>query len=260
VASAKGRVRPATPPSARATPPSYVIFLVVFVAYLFKASTGFGSAIVMMAFGSLVVGPVQALALVALLDVVGGAALLRFDTVEDPWRLWVPLVVCMAIGAAAGSLLVASIDLAGYRPLLGAAVVVAGVWTAVRRRSEGETFDVPAAARPADAVACCFAGFCGGLTSLSGPPLVLYFGNKFPKEFYRRTLTRVFLAEAIARVAVYASTGLLDASYLATAAFSLPLVVAGLFAGDRVFRGLSPVWFARVIGAAVAVAGVRLMV
>jgi uncharacterized membrane protein YfcA len=236
-----------------------MIFLVVFLAYLFKASTGFGSAIVMMAFGAHLVGPVQSLALVALLDVVGGAALLRFDTVADPWRLWVPLTVAMAVGAAGGGLLVAVLSVDQYRPVLGAAVVVAGCWTALRKRSGGGGQPIPDAARLADVAACLVAGFCGGLTSLSGPPLVLYFGNRFPKEFYRRTLTRIFLAEAIARAAVYAATGLLASATLVTAGVALPFLFAGLVAGDRVFRGLSDVWFARVIGMAVVAAGVRLM-
>lgn len=236
------------------------LFAVVFFAYLFKASTGFGSAIVMMAFGSLLVGPVRALALVAVLDVVAGAALFRFDRVRDPLRLWLPLVVAMAIGAAFGAALVSVLSVERYRPILGIAIVVAGAWTALRSRERAEAVEAPTSARPADALACLFAGFCGGLTSLSGPPLVLYFGNRFPKELYRRTLTRIFLAEAIARVLVYAAAGLLDVGTLVESGVALPFLVVGLLVGDRVFRGLSDVWFSRVVGAGVVVAGLRLVV
>jgi uncharacterized membrane protein YfcA len=148
-----------------------------------------------------------------------------------------------------------------YRPLLGAAIVAAGLWMALRTRGdEANGVVAPVAARAVDGAACLVAGFCGGLTSLSGPPLVLYFGHTFPRELYRRTLTRIFLAEAAARVAVYAVTGTLGGETLETAALSLPLVLAGLWVGDRVFRRLSDAWFARVVGAAVVAAGVRLIV
>ncbi|MHB9029842.1 MAG: hypothetical protein ACYC9O_13830 [Candidatus Latescibacterota bacterium] len=49
------------------------ILLVTFLAYIVKALTGFGTAIVFVALGALLVGTREAVILCAVIDVIGGA-------------------------------------------------------------------------------------------------------------------------------------------------------------------------------------------
>src|SRR5215467_5204500 len=77
----------------------------IFVAYFCKATTGFGSMIVMLAVGSVLIGPLPALILTTTLDVVGGLSLLRLDSTKDSRRLWLPLSLAMLFGVIVGGLL-----------------------------------------------------------------------------------------------------------------------------------------------------------
>jgi uncharacterized membrane protein YfcA len=232
------------------------------LAYAFKASTGFGSAIVLVALASHIVGPVRAVILVGLLDVVGGLQLLRIDKTEDARRMWLPLVVAMAAGAVAGGLLLWAIPSTAFGALLGWCVVAVGLWMLVAGGPADEqagTRELLERAQASDVAVCAFAGVCGGLTSLSGPPVIVHFGRKQAKAAFRRTLTRIFLAEAIARTSAYVATGMIELSVVWLALASIPAALVGTLIGDRVFHAIPHRWFARVVGAAVVLSGLRLV-
>ena len=84
--------------------------------------------IVMLAVGSLIIGPVPALLLTALLDVVGGLALLKLDSTKDTKKLWQPLSLAMLIGVVLGALLLKLIALPRLQYVLGATLLLVGIW------------------------------------------------------------------------------------------------------------------------------------
>ncbi|HEY7545140.1 MAG TPA: sulfite exporter TauE/SafE family protein [Blastocatellia bacterium] len=238
------------------------ILPVVFLAYFFKGTTGFGSAIILVAMGSFIIGPVAAVTLVTLLDVVGGAALLRIDQTKDSRRLWLPLAAALITGAIAGALLLKFISLESFKPVLGAMLILAGMWMIFLRRRKGERAgqELPETYRPRDLAVCLVAGAAGGLTGLSGPPLIFSFGGWLSKEAFRRILTRIFWAEALAKAATYTATGVLKWDAVIAAALSVPVLYLGLYAGNHFFFRISETWFGRVVGAAIVVMGARLIV
>lgn len=232
------------------------------LAYAFKASTGFGSAIVLVALASQVIGPVRAVILVGLLDVVGGLQLLRIDKTADARRMWVPLAIAMAAGAAAGGLLLWAIPAHAFDAMLGWCVAAVGVWML----AVGGPADADAGSdalleppRASDIAVCAFAGVCGGLTSLSGPPVIVHFGRKQAKAAFRRTLTRIFLAEGIARTSAYIATGMMEMPVVWMALASVPAALVGTLVGNRVFHAIPHRVFARVVGLLVLLSGARLI-
>lgn len=235
----------------------------VLLAYAFKASTGFGSAIVLVALASQIVGPVRAVILVGLLDVVGGLQLLRIDTTRDSRRMWVPLAAAMVAGAVAGGLLLSVIPVDSYSRVLGWAVIAAGVWMVFAggpRDGDGGEEELLGSASATDIAVCTVAGVCGGLTGLSGPPVIVHFGRKLAKAGFRRILTRIFLAEGIARTGAYAATGMIEMPVVWLALASVPAALVGTLIGNRVFHGIPQSWFSRLVGAAIVVSGIRLVV
>ena len=110
--------------------PIYLLYLLplIFAAYFLKATAGFGSMIVMLAVGSLIIGPVPALLLTALLDVVGGLTLLKLDSTKDTKKLWQPLSLAMLIGVVLGALLLKLIALPRLQYVLGATLLLVGIW------------------------------------------------------------------------------------------------------------------------------------
>jgi hypothetical protein len=233
---------------------------VVFLAYFFKGTTGFGSAIILVALGSVIADPIAAVTLVTLLDVAGGAALLRIDPTRDSRKLWTPLALSLIAGAVAGASLLRWISLESFKPVLGVALMLAGVWMVfLRGRGEFAGQDLPDTFRLRDLALCLTAGVCGGLTGLSGPPLVFSFGGWLSKEAFRRILTRIFLGEAIAKVVTYTAVGVLKADIVIVALLSIPVLFLGLYAGNHVFFKISEKWFGRAVGAAIVAMGLRLI-
>ncbi|MEW6210995.1 MAG: sulfite exporter TauE/SafE family protein [Acidobacteriota bacterium] len=238
----------------------FYILPVVFLAYFFKGTTGFGSAIILVATGSAIIGPVAAVTLVTLLDVVGGAALLRIDQTKDSRRLWLPLALALVAGAVVGALLLKLISLENFKPLLGAMLILAGVWMIFLRGRAARVAELPETYRPRDIAVCLVAGAAGGLTGLSGPPLIFSFGASLRKEAFRRILTRIFWAEALAKAATYTATGVLKWQVVIAAALAVPVLYLGLYAGNHVFFKISETWFGRIVGAAIIVMGARLII
>jgi uncharacterized membrane protein YfcA len=244
--------------------PSHIwlyLLALVFLAYFCKAMTGFGSSIIMIALGSLVIGPVPALVLTALLDVISGFTLLRLDSTKDTRRLWVPLSLAMFLGVIAGGLLLKLLALQHLQYVIAGALLVVAIWLLFfRSRSDasGET-PLPESYRPKDLVICLVAGASGGVTGISAPPLLYHFGRSFTKEATRRILTRVFLVESATRVVIYSALSVIQVPILIISLISIPFMFVGLYAGNRAFFRVPEACFSRVTGVVVMAAVIRLM-
>ena len=234
---------------------------VVFLAYFCKAISGFGSSIIIIALGSLILGPLQALILTAVLDVVGGMILLRIDPTKDERRLWLPLSVAMFLGVVIGGLLLKLFAFQRLHHIISATLIAVGIWLLFfryRKHDAPAAKPLPKTYRVKDLVVCLIAGTGGGLTGISAPPLLYHFGRVFNKEGVRRILTRVFLVEAVARVGTYSVLGVIDPQILMVALVSVPLMFVGLYAGNSVFLRIPEVWFGRIAGVVIIIAAVRL--
>jgi len=245
-------------------PPIYLLYLLplIFLAYFLKATAGFGSMIVMLAVGSLIIGPVPALLLTAVLDVVSGLALLKLDTTKDTKKLWLPLSLAMLVGVVVGALLLRLVALPRLQYVLGATLLLVGIWLIfIRKVSKGELSaqSLPAECKLNDILVCLLSGTSGGLTGISGPPLLYYFGSRFGKEALRRILTRVFLIESITRITAYSLFGVMRLQILLFGLAAIPVMYLGLRVGNRAFLKIPEAWFGRLTGLIAITSAVRLL-
>ena len=253
--------------------PIYLLYLLplIFVAYFLKATAGFGSMIVMLAVGSLIIGPVPALLLTALLDVVGGLALLKLDSTKDTKKLWQPLSLAMLIGVVLGALLLKLIALPRLQYVLAATLLVVGIWLMFFRHRQSVSnklqlvvdstngHPVPASYRAKDLLVCLISGTSGGLTGISAPPLLYYFGSRFGKEALRRILTRIFLVESLTRIVTYSVFGVMRMQILLFGLALIPVMYLGLYAGNRAFFKIPERWFGRLAGLIAIASALRLI-
>jgi uncharacterized membrane protein YfcA len=79
------------------------------------------------------------------------------------------------------------------------------------------------------------------------------------KEHFRATMTAILLALVIVRGAGYWAVGEYNGEVLAIAAVGLPLMLAGIFIGNRVHTGLSEQAFRRTVNVALIVSGLALL-
>jgi uncharacterized protein len=231
------------------------------LAYAVKAATGFGPALVIVSLGSLVVGPLNAVILAALFDVVGGLAVMWTDRKRRARVQWVALALAMSLGAVAGGMLLPVVPTSLLRHTVGAAVLGFGLWmllAAVAGRRSPE----PRAARrsrPLEAGLAAVAGVSGGLIGLGGPPLIIYFGPRLSRPAFRALLVPVLLAAAVTRVATYGLTGQISREALLLLAISAPVLPLGVVLGDRLFRRWSEPAFQAAVALLIAIAGLRLL-
>ncbi|MDI7259972.1 MAG: sulfite exporter TauE/SafE family protein [Thermodesulfobacteriota bacterium] len=236
--------------------------LIAFFAFLVKALTGFGPAIVFIALGSLLM-PVQVIIPIsAFLDVLAGALMLRMDWSKDGFRFWLPLTILMIIGSVVGSIFLKFISPAPLKVLIAFTILLLGVWFVLRRAKVDEyklTHSLPPLPSLSDGGFTFLGGFCAGLLGIGGPPLVWQFGRKFPKRIFRQVLIPIFLSSSIARVIVYTSIGILDQKVIFNALVSIPGLIFGLYWGNRIFLRVHEGSFSRIIGGFLILVAIQLL-
>jgi len=236
---------------------------VAFAAFFVKAVSGFGPALVVVGIGSVILPPHTVVPLSAMLDATAGAILLFMDPVAGGRRYWGPLALVIVAGSVAGGILLSLISPELFRLVLAVTIILLAVWfTFFRARSSESDLStgLPSRASSGDLAAVLAGGLMGGLFGISGPPVLWHFARRLAKRALRQVLIPVFLAAAIARVATYAGTGLVDQSVLLYYCLSLPGLLLGIYVGNKVFLSISEKTFSRVIGLILLAAGLRLLV
>jgi uncharacterized membrane protein YfcA len=104
-------------------------------------------------------------------------------------------------------------------------------------------------------------GILNTSTSMSGPPVVLYFqGRQMPPLEFRATVNLFFLVTALGAVVMLTLGGTVKPYVLAAAALSLPSVFVGRLAGNALFARTHPALFRRMVFAILLLSGVSAIV
>jgi len=235
--------------------------LIALAAFVLKGVTGFGPAIIVIAFGSLFLPPHVVIAVSAILDMAAGGILLRIDRSVKGWRFWVPLGISILVGSVIGSFFLKAVPAEPFRIALGVAIFTLGLWfLAGRTRTDGSNLmeTMPDRCGVADIAVTVTGGFCGGFFGISGPPIIWHFGRTLGKKIFRQTLIRIFFVAALARVATYSTLGLVDLQIFLYALAALPGLFLGIYLGNRIFLRISESMFSRIVGAVLLAIAVKL--
>ncbi len=237
--------------------------IIAFGAFVVKAVSGFGPALVVIGVGSVILPPHTIVPLSSMLDATAGVILFFMDPVSGGRKYWGPLAVAIVAGSVVGGVLLSLVNPDLFRVVLAVAILGLAIWFALfRSRSEGSQLadGLPSRASSSDMIASASGGILGGFLGISGPPILWHFGRRFTRRVLRQVLIPIFLAAAIARVVTYAGAGLVDQSVLIYYCISLPGLLLGIFVGNKIFLSISEKVFSRAIGIILFVAGVRLLV
>ena len=198
----------------------------------------------------------------AMLDATAGIILSLLDPIRGGRRFWIPPAAAIVVGSFAGGVLLGSMSPDLLRIVLGVTIIALAVWFALHRaRLEAGSLAgaLPPRSSPADALVSGLGGVLGGLTGISGPPLLWHFGRKFGKRPLRQILIPVFLFAALARVGTYAGTGMITGEVLHSYFLALPGLLLGTYLGNRIFLKVDERTFSRVIGLVLLASGLRLV-
>lgn len=227
---------------------------VVALAFGVEAALGFGSTVIAVSLGALVVD-VRALlpAFVPLTMVLSASIVLRDRTHVDARLLLGRVLPAMGLGVPLGLVAFSALDAGVLRGALGAVVVA----LAVR--------ELLGLGRRAGTLARRMALFAGGVVHGalgSGGPLVIWaLGDRATEpRALRATLAALWLALNAVLLVGYAWDGRLDATSASWSAWLAGGALVGALAGELVHRRVDGAQFARAVWLALALVGVLLLV
>ena len=232
-----------------------VVPLVVFAAYLVFGITGFGASPITIPVLAHVLPLAFVLPLAALLD-LGSALALGFHTRRQAdSRELLTLVPFTLLGLTLGVTLLLRLPRDATVLALGLFVCAYAAHLLLRRDTRRRLSRAWAA--PAGLVG----GLVGALFGMGGPPYVMYLAGRLPEpEAQRATISQMVILNVGLRVVAFAVAGLLASTslWLAVAGL-LPVAWAGVWAGHRAHLRLPPATAARIIAAALFLAGATLI-
>jgi len=229
--------------------------LIVFVASFVMGLTGFGIALVAMAFLPYVMEPATAIVLLTIYALVFSIVVvvqLRRDLTP---RALVDLALGTLAGTPLGVWLLASLPVSLLNRLIGAVLVLVVVLEA--RRALPERLH----ARGWGLLAGFIAGLVGGAVGTPGPPVIVYATTQgWSPRTMKANIMGFFVLNQGAILLGYWWAGLLTPSVLTlTAALALP-ALAGALLGMALFGRLDPVRFRRIVFALLLVSGLVLLI
>ena len=227
------------------------------LCYALRGSTGFGAAAAMPLLGLVI--PLKVL--IPAWTLVGLAASITLfgrDRHDVAWSYILRLAPACLAGVLIGLYLFSSLDSAALAAGLGLLVLIYGCYSLWATYRPAAHLSVTARAAPA-------VGLIGGIVGTTfGTMASLFFAAyldaiRLGKEQFRATMSAILLALVLVRGAGYWAVGEYTWEVLAIAAAGLPLMLAGIFIGNRVHTGLSELAFRRAVSGALIVSGLALL-
>ena len=165
--------------------------LVILVAYFVKGFSGFGPAMIIVPFFTMIYDPQSALIVAAVFDFLAGCILVYQIRHQIRWHFVFSVFAALAAGAFFGALLLNTIPAGGLKKLIGVILLVFSTLILLQRNGT-----VPEAKKKYEWLrypAGFLSGFLGGLVSMSGPPLIIYMKLMYEKTFFRTQLIAIFI-------------------------------------------------------------------
>jgi uncharacterized membrane protein YfcA len=224
-------------------------------AYFIRGITGFGSGLLAVPLLALFLPLQFVVPLVLLLDftaslVIGG---LHFKRVQ--WNEIGILIPFSIVGVGLGTSLLVNLPQVPMLVALATFVLIFAVRSILNihgERPAPRAWAIPAALT---------GGTVGGLFGTGGPPYVIYLTHRIrDKGELRATLSALFFAEGLTRIASFLIVGLLmTAQVWGAYLVALPLVLGALYLGGRAHVGLDPTQMTRLVGVLLLVSSVSLL-
>ena len=218
-------------------------------AYAARGSTGFGAAAAMPLLG--LVLPLKVL--IPAWTVVGaaaGLALFGSDRHRVAWAEMAKLLPGLLVGITVGLYVFQLLDSATLAKWLGVLVLLYGIY------SLWGTFRSAPKANVPPRIAATVGGFLGGIVgSVVGTMgsvffAIYYDAIRLAKEQFRATMTAILLTLAVVRGIGYWAVGEFTQEVMILAAILFPMMLVGIFIGNRFHHGMNELIFRRTVSGA----------
>jgi uncharacterized membrane protein YfcA len=226
--------------------------------YALRGASGFGAAAAMPLMALVI--PLKVLIPAwTLIGLCAGFTLIGRDRAHIAWRDIARLLPACLAGIAIGLYVFTALDSRTLAQGLGVLIVLYGVY------SLWLSYRPPPRWQGAQGVMAPVAGVLGGAVGTTfGTMASVFFAIYFDvirmaKDQFRASMTAILVALGIVRGLGYWAVGEYTRDVLITVAIALPMMLAGIFIGNRIHTGLSEPAFRRLISGALMVSGLALL-
>jgi len=235
-----------------------VITLSMILGGTVKGITGIGLPIIAMAFILNFVDPKVTLAILVLPILVTNLwQVSRAGNIMQPLKRFWPMTVAFLVFLFVGARLVVALDTHILFGLLGVCVVLFSASNLIRPRVHPLT---PATEKWAGPVAGTLGGILGGLSTIWGPPMMMYLVMlKLDKNTWIRTVGLIWFAGAIPLTIAYWQNGILNAATAPLSAYACVPGMVGIRIGEVVRDRIPQETFRKVMLAALVIIGLNLI-
>jgi uncharacterized membrane protein YfcA len=176
------------------------------------------------------------------------------------WDEMAKLVPGLLVGIAVGLYVFKLLDSATLTRGLGAFVLLYGSY------SLKGTFGAAPKANISPRIAAAVGGFLGGIvgtviSTIGSVFFAIYYDAiRLSKEYFRATMTAILLTLALVRGIGYWAVGEFTREVMTLAAILFPMMLIGIFIGNRFHHGMSELVFRRTVSAALIASGLALLI
>ena len=220
-------------------------------ASLLQSVSGFGFGIVFMALTPLFIPYTTSVGISTILSGTLNLVILKRCWRDIDWKqLWLPVLFCLC-GSSIGTFMMATAPSPIYKRLLGVFLIILAIWLSFfsdRVRIRKTTRNA--------GIAGVVSGLCGGLFSVNGPPMVLYFISVIEeKKTYLATLQAYFIINNIYLLIIRSASGLMPEGIGLSALFGLGGLLIGSFIGGKIFNKIDGKKLKKIVYVVMVVSG-----
>ncbi len=229
------------------------------LSYALRGSTGFGAAAAMPLMALVI--PLKVLIPAwTLIGLAAGVTLLGRDRAHIAWGDMARLLPSCLVGFAIGLYAFSMLDSRALARGLGALIVLYGAWSLWLTARPQQSWQAPP--RAIAPVAGALGGAVGTtFGTMASVFFAIYFDVvRMAKDRFRASMSAILVALGIVRGLGYWAVGEYSREVLVTVATALPMMLAGIFLGNRIHTGLSELAFRRLVSLALMVSGLALLV
>jgi hypothetical protein len=231
-----------------------IVGLTVFVAYVIFGICGFGSTLISVPLMAHFFPLKTVIPVIVLVDCVASLRQgfrLRAGVNKPELMAMLPFILA---GMLVGAFLLVKTPSTVLLPILGAFVMGYGVYYAFRKNSAYRL------GRWTAAPLGLAAGTLSSLFGMAGPLYVMYLaGRGSTPDHIRATMPVIFSFTTVGRIVLFAAVGLMTRDVLILAALLAPLMVLGVWCGNRLHAHFTPENVIRAIGAVLTLSGASLL-
>jgi len=228
----------------------------VFFGGLTSGLSGFAMGLVVSGIWLHIISPEQNALLIVLCGLVTqGSGIWRVRNAIK-WRTVAPFIIGGALGVPTGTALVTTVDQSTLRLTMGFLLVIFSLYSLIRPALKPVQAGVPA-----DFAVGIANGLIGGLTGLGGIAVTVWCQLRGgPKDAQRGIFQPVMFATFVMSAISFAVARAFTVETFKLYALALPVLIAGIWAGLRLYGKLDDAAFRKIILLLLLVAGLTLIV